>query len=105
MRCDCEDEGREAYRYERYSYETQRRLDEARYGYGSECSREFLDGFRSEERRDEERREEEDAEERRCQQRAYEQAMAEQQAYEQSCYEADMQAQYERDMAAQEQQP
>lgn len=88
MRCDCEDEGRDAYRYSRYSYETEHRLSESRFG-GDECDREFADGYRSEQRRDEERREEYEAEEQaiaraqreRMQQEQYEMSQAEAEYY------------------------
>ena len=96
--CDCRDEGRDAYRYERHSWETSERLREAEYGHGSyeerECARDFREGFRSEERREEERESEQRAEEAResrmAEQRRqesaeeeyyYEQAMQERERY------------------------
>lgn len=85
--CDCDREGRDAYRYDRYSYETQHRLEEGRYGH-SECDREFADGFRHEQRRDEERREAEEAYDREMAQRAYERRQEQEAAYADECAQA-----------------
>lgn len=68
--CDCRREGEDAYRWDRYSHDTQERLRDAEYGYGKgyeerECDRDFRDGFRAEERRAEEREAEQRAEEAR----------------------------------------
>lgn len=71
MSCDCYDEGRDAFRREPRAYETQQRLQEARYG-GDECDREFAEGYRREERREAERREEERREEEEAERRHYE---------------------------------
>lgn len=72
MPCDCERDGRDAYRRfsDRNSYETERRLRDGEYG-GDECDREFREGFERERRYDEERREEERAEQER-EERSYE---------------------------------
>lgn len=61
--CDCEREGRDAFRRDRHSYETRHRLDAGRH-FGNECDRKFAEGFEREQRRyDEERRDEQERQE------------------------------------------
>lgn len=88
MHCDCFDDGRDAYKREKYSYETQDRLERGRY-YGDECDREFLDGYRYEERKEDDRRMEEELEMRR----RTEIELSRQQ--EQECHDYEQQIQYE----------
>lgn len=93
--CDCEREGRDAYRYDRYSWETENRLREARF-MGDECDREFARGYRYEEQKAEERQLEQEREERAEHERhqRYLQSVREQEEREiaEAQYYADMEA-------------
>jgi len=101
--CDCRDEGRDAARHNR-TWE----VSEHRYG-DRECDREFMEGYRAEQRRIEDQRAEREAEERAEEQqhRAYiaEQQQAEYEAMvqaEQDQYYASLEAEHYAELAKQQ---
>jgi hypothetical protein len=72
---NCERDGREAYRTDRYGWETNERVRAGDYGYGDRCDRQFAEGYH-EEKRAAERAEEQRAEEAAMERAAFERQQA-----------------------------